>query len=120
MEEKELYLRIIKIAMGLLLVLCGFAFLIMREWIYPVSVLAGGAMAIVGFIWIIVSTGKILTSSKATALAMVNYFIRYLLYGVILVLGILGGLNIVSMLIGFLCVNFAIKINTYLEGKEEN
>lgn len=120
MEEKELYKRILKIAVAIVFVLCGLAFLIMRDFCYPLSVFTGGMMSIAGFLWIIVSSQHILNSSKASALAMANYFVRYLIYGAILVIGILSGLDIISMVIGFLCINFAIKINTYLEGKEED
>ena len=120
MEERKLYERILRIAFGVLIVLCGLSLLIMQDWMYPLSVLIGGVMAIVGFLWIIYSTTKILTSPKATTLAMSNYLLRYLVYGGILLIGILSGLNILAMLIGFFCINFAIKINTYLERKEED
>ncbi len=120
MEERKLYERIVFIACAILAVMCGLSLLIKQDWTYPLSVFIGGLMAIVGFLWIIYSTGRILQSKKATTLAMTNYLIRYLVYGGILLVGILSGLNILAMLIGFLCINFAIKVNTYLERKEED
>lgn len=120
MEEKKLYQRILVIALGILLILCALSLFIMQDYLYPLSVFIGGMMAMVGFVWIVFSTQKVITSPKATALAMTSYLLRYLFYGGILLISILSGLNIVASLVGFLCINFAIKLNTYLQRKEDD
>lgn len=113
-----MYQKIMKLA-GMIMVLSAFiAYLIMHDITYPLGVLLGGILSIGGFYWIVVMTNKIVSSNKAQSLAVVHYLIRYLIYAVVLTIAILQGLNIISILIGFLCVSFAIRINTYLEGKE--
>ena len=117
-ENKKLYIRIIKIATLMMLVLALLIFIITRNALYIVGVGVGGLLSIGGFLWIVVMTSKILSSPKAQTYAMINYVFRYLIYAVVFFLGMLCGLDIFSMLIGYLCVSLAIKVNTYLEGKE--
>lgn len=118
MENRLLYTRVIKFALLIMSACALLVFLITRDILYPIGVGVGGLLSIGGFIWIVVMTSKILSSPKAQTLAMVNYVFRYLIYAVVFYLGMLGGLDIFSMLIGYLCVSLAIKLNTYLEGKE--
>lgn len=113
-----MYHKVVKLACLILMICALAAFIIMRDITYPLGVLLGGILSIGSFYWIVAMTNQIVSTSKAKGLAVVHYLIRYLIYAVVLTIAILQGLNIISILIGFLCVSFAIRINTYLEGKE--
>lgn len=119
-KENKLFQDIIKMAIAIMLVLCGLAFLIMQDIMYPIGVLVGGIVSILSFLWIVAMTNRIIESPKAQAMAMTHFIFRYLLYIVVFFIGYKCGLNILSMLIGSVCVNVSIKLNTYLKGKEED
>lgn len=118
MEENKLYAKVIKLALLIMFACALLVLLITGNMIYPLGICLGGLLSIAGFLWIVVMTSKILSSPRAQTLAVVNYVIRYLIYAAAFYIGLLCGLDIFSMLIGFLCVTLAIKLNTYLEGKE--
>lgn len=119
-KENKLFQDIIKMAFAIMLVLCGLAFIIMQDITYPIGVLLGGCVSMISFLWIVAMTNKIIDSPKAQALAITHFMFRYLLYIIVFLIGYKCGLNILSMLIGSVCVNVSIKLNTYIQGKEED
>lgn len=120
MEDKELYRKILRNAC--ILLLCGMliSFLVMQNMIYVYSVLFGGILSILGFISIVYMVSFVSLEGNVKGKFTSAYILRYLIYFVAMYVGAKLGLNIVSMLIGFLCVNISIKINAVFERKEEN
>ena len=120
MENKKLYLQIIRNAICILFVSSILTFLITKEWLDIVATLFGGCLSILGFLSIFLFTHHVDLDGKAAGRFVSAYIFRYLIYFVSMFLGAKAGLNILSMLIGFLCINLAIKLDTFLKRKEEN
>lgn len=120
MEDKELYRKILRYALIILISASIISFLVMQDMIYVYSVLFGGFLSILGFISIVYMVTFISLEGNVKQKFMGAYILRYLIYFACMFMGAKVGLNIVSMLIGFLCINLSIKIEAVLERKEES
>lgn len=120
MENKQLYFRIIRNAI-VILGLCTFlTFLVMKEMLYVYSTLFGGMLSVLGFIAIVLTIRYTSMSGNVKGKFTGAYIFRYLIYFLAMFSAMKAGLNILSILIGFLCINLSIKMNTILTRKEEN
>lgn len=120
MENKELYQRILKLAFVILMITCAITLFITKACVYVFSTLFGGILSMLGFISIIYFTHYASLEGNVKSRFTSAYIVRYLIYFVLMFIGAKVGLNIVSMLLGFLCINLAIKMDTLLRRKEEN
>ena len=109
-----------KRAICILFVSIMLTYLVTKQWLAVVATLFGGCLSIAGFLSIIYFTHHVSYDAKVSGRFVSAYIFRYLIYFVSMFLGAKKGLNIVSMLIGFLCINLAIKMDTFLKRKEEN
>ncbi len=119
MENKQLYQKILKNAFFILIVATLVTLLVMRELSYGIATLLGGFLSITGFLSIIMMTHSSLHGNVKARFTSA-YLIRYLLYFLVMYLAMKAGLNIISILIGFLCISLSIKINEMIGRKEEN
>ena len=92
----------------------------MKEWMYVYSTLFGGMLSVLGFIAIIWMTQTTSMSGNVKGKFTSAYVFRYLIYFLAMFSAMKAGLNIISILIGFLCINLSIKMDTILTRKEEN
>ncbi|NBK98240.1 MAG: hypothetical protein EOM50_09490 [Erysipelotrichia bacterium] len=120
MENKHLYKMIIRYAIIYLLLASLVSFLMMQNLSYVYATLLGGILSILGFSSIIYMANNSALEGNVKKSFTVAYLVRYLIYFVCMFVGAKLGLNIISMLIGFLCINIGIKIQAVFERKEEN
>ncbi|MDL2276667.1 MULTISPECIES: ATP synthase subunit I [unclassified Breznakia] len=118
MQSEKMYKQIEYIALAIILVIAGIVMIVTQDWKALLGVVYGGVLNIIGFRWIVVSSKSILKSGNATRLATVHFVLRYLIYAVMLVVGMQVGLNIIFMLLGFFSINLAIKVYTIRTRKE--
>lgn len=119
-EDKQLYLGIVKKAGLILIASTLMVFAVTLDMMMALSVVFGGGLSLAGFAAIIYSTNAMSLEGNVKGKVMGAYLFRYLIYFMFMFTGTKIGLNIVSMLIGFLCVNLGIKVHTLLERKEED
>lgn len=114
MNEEGIFKQIFKIA-GLLL-LAGSLIVgsITQDLMLGISIVYGGFISMLGFALIIISSKRLLESENVSRIAFTQYMFRYLLYGILVVIGIQMRLNIVGMLVGLVVINLAIKIHTLI------
>ncbi|OCN04769.1 hypothetical protein A4S06_10405 [Erysipelotrichaceae bacterium MTC7] len=120
MKSKQ-FVQIELLAGGIALISAAIMYLITQNVQDMFSVLYGALIAIVGFHSIVLSSERLLNNpSKAKNLAMMQFGIRYIIYIILFVFGVLVlHLELLGMLIGYVCVSFAIKIHAILtHGKE--
>lgn len=120
MENKELYQRILKKAFAILCITSAITFFITKAWMYVFATLLGGILSVLGFVSIVYFTHHASLEGDVKTRFTSAYIFRYLIYFIVMFMGAKAGLNIVSMLLGFLCINLAIKMDTLFRGKEEN
>lgn len=120
MNDKKLYLKIYRNALFILTICSAITYLVTRKWMYVVSTIFGGILAMIGFLAIILFTYHVSFDGNVRGKFTGAYLFRYLLYFICLFFAMKIGLNIVSMLIGFLCINLAIKFDTFFTRKEED
>lgn len=118
MQSDTMYKEIEYIALALTLFVAGVIGIATQDLKMALSVLFGGALNIIGFRWIVVSSRSILNNANASKLAVLHFMIRYVSYGICMFLGVQVGLNLLCMLVGFLSINIAIKLHTLWKRKE--
>ncbi|MDO5707639.1 MAG: ATP synthase subunit I [Andreesenia angusta] len=83
------YVRtIIKRSLLLIFIGCLIAFIVFRDSSYVLGILFGGLINILSFKIIEISTKKIVNmpENRARTYATINYFIRFIIYGIVLVI----------------------------------
>ncbi len=114
--ERKNYLRIQQLALILTLIASLIAFLISKEINYALGIALGALAALLGFNWIIkMVNGLSSEDAKVQKKVKINYAIRLGAYALIFTGGYYLGLNLIMMLIGYMMMNFAIKIHALLE-----
>lgn len=119
MNDDKMYKEIEKLALLIMVVIALVCGIVSVDVMNGLSVVFGGVLNIIGFRTIVVSSNNLLHSPHASRNATMQYMIRFILYGILMYLGMQVGLRIVCMLLGFLSVNLAIKIHTIRTRKEE-
>ena len=114
-----MYKEIEKLALLIMLVIAVVSGVVSINLMNGISVIYGGILNIIGFRNIVVSSKKLLYNPHASKNATIQYMLRFILYGVLIYLGMQVDLHIVFMLLGFLSINLAIKVHTIRTQKEE-
>ena len=120
LKDKKLYQNIYRNAWIILLCSCVLTYVFTKAWVYVISTLFGGILSMFGFTLIILFTHHVSLSGNVNGKFVGAYIFRYLIYFIAMFLAMKAGLNIISILIGFLCINLSIKIDTLIKRKEEN
>ncbi len=119
-EDKKLYLSIVKKAFMILLLSMLIVMLLTQDIMYMLSVVIGGVLSLLGFVAVIYSVNTMSMSGNVKGKVVGAYLFRYVIYFLVMYAAAKTGFDILSMLVGFLCVNLGIKVNTLLERREEN
>lgn len=114
-NDKLRFVGMIKIALILMIIELIISFFISFSYSYWLGIIWGAILGILGFISIIRMVEKIEFNTKTRQKVMFNYVLRYLFYIIMLIIGYKLGLNMITMLLGFLCMNIAIKVYIALE-----
>ena len=117
MEKNDLkrFKNMMRLAFIIAIIAGIISFLITKNSIHFVSIMYGTVIGVLGFKWIIQMMEKIEFNEKTKRNVVINYLLRYLCYAILMIIGYQYGLNILTMLIGFVCMNLSIKIYTILE-----
>lgn len=117
--EKNMYQQIIKIASIFLIIACIITYMISFDVLMAISIVVGGITNILGFIYIIIMVNNLDFNKNVSAIVVGHYLIRYLIYIGIFSISYMIGLNILTMLIGFLCIHFGIIVYTKLDERRK-
>ncbi len=107
--KKELLLAVCYI--GVL----SLASVLFQDIMISLGILIGGCISILGFLYIVVMVERLDFQKRTVLKVVVHYFIRYFFYCVSIYFSYMMGVNILTIVIGFLCMNFGIIVNTKLE-----
>lgn len=118
MERNSIYTKIVILAVLITILFGVVVLLITHDMMFVCSILLGAALSVLGFIWIVLSSKVLLQSTHASPMAMAQYFIRYVIYAIVMYLGMRLGLHVIFMLLGFLSINLAIKLYILVFDKE--
>ncbi len=106
--NKSLYKSIIIKALIVIAALYVITFVVSRNNLIALGFVIGGLTRLVGFLSIIISTEYLADSTKPGILAAGMYIVRFIFYGVIVSWSIVKGVNVLSLLVGFIILNFII------------
>lgn len=111
MERKE-YGIVIKIALVFMAIAIALTAIITRNMNDIAGIIVGGITGIGGFIWITIMVKQISLDENVKTIVFINYMFRFFVYAAIFVVAMQFGANIITMLIGFICMNLALKAYT--------
>ncbi|MGL5979108.1 MAG: ATP synthase subunit I [Erysipelotrichaceae bacterium] len=116
MSEKAMYAKIRKITFGLMGVTSLLMVIVFHNDPIPyvLGIILGGLMGIISFNMIIKMTSQI-NEYNAVKLAVGNYFMRFLGVGLVFFVAVSEGINVFTLLVGFLCSKIAIQVYAQLE-----
>lgn len=120
-EMKQLNRGIVRVTLLLMVIFAVAGGVIWNDKIISVSggVLIGALTGVIGFQMITHMTNDIERSGNAQLTGFMGYLLRFVIYAVIFVLSILGGINVFGILVGFTCHKVAIVAYSIRSGKEE-
>ena len=84
------------------------AYILTRNNYIALGFVIGGVTRLAGFISIAVSSEYMSESTRPGAVAAVLYIIRLVFYGFVVSWSIIKGINVISLLVGFIILNFII------------
>lgn len=111
--------KIIIYTLGLTLVSMVISSLIFHNIIIALGILIGSLTGLLGYFMIVKMAGFI-NENTTKQYGIVNYFLRFLVYGIIFVISVLKNISIIALLIGMTCHKLAIVIYAVIEGKKED
>ncbi len=112
---KKYYSKIIITTLAIALVLAIISYIIWRDRSIALGFIVGAVARSAGFIGTIITSKSLLQSNKPKASALSFYLQRYIFYGIIIAIAISRGVNIITLVVGFLPLTVAI----YVYRKEE-
>lgn len=114
--------RTIRIVTTWALVLTFFTtillFLIMKNpKPFALGFLVGGLVSVLNFRLMVMTLNKAIRRSAGNAVTVVssNYYLRYLIYGLVLIIAVKGSMNYVAVAAGFLVVKAVVIISVTLD-----
>ncbi len=117
--KENMYKKIIQIA-TIFLTICALAIYVVTQNVsMALGIIVGGTMNILGFLYIIVMVKNLDFDRNVQAVVSGHYLFRYLIYIIVFYICYQIGLNILTMLIGFLCINFGIIVYTKLDERRK-
>ena len=84
------------------------AYILTRNNLIALGFVVGGLTRLVGFISIVISSEYMSESIRPGSVAAVLYIIRLVFYGFVVSWSIIKGVNVLSLLVGFIILNFVI------------
>ncbi|WP_426351236.1 hypothetical protein ACPWSR_08410 [Alloiococcus sp. CFN-8] len=106
--NKSLYTSIIIRSLIVIGAFYVIAYILTRSNYIALGFVVGGITRLVGFISIAISSEYISESARPGSIAAVLYIIRLIFYGFVVSWSIIKGINVISLLVGFLILNFII------------
>lgn len=118
MMENKLYRRVFLYTLGIALGAAGVTLMLTQNHLMALGFVLGAIARLAGFQQIIRMGNRIEQSERPKATASSNYVVRYIFYGIVIWLSITRGVNVLTLLFGFLSMNVAIFLITYLESRK--
>lgn len=116
--DKGLHRKVLMMTMAIALSAAGITLLFTQNRDLALGFLLGAIARLAGFEQIVRMSNRIEQSGRPKAVASSNYVVRYIFYGIVIWLSITRGVNVLTLLFGFLSMNFAIFLITYLENRK--
>ncbi len=110
-DDRKFYERIFKMTLALALIVGVISFVVTKDLNIFYGFFFGCIARLAGFVTIISMGKKLFNSSNPGGIAMSHYMMRYVFYGIVFYICIDSGMNVVSLLLGFVSVNFVIYVS---------
>lgn len=118
-EVSALFAWTLKATLALAALVSGLAGLFFKDWQVFAGVWIGALMSIAGLYAIVGYTRSLTTDTASKIRALLNYSVRYLFYGAVMLLAAFAGIPVLSLLAGFLCGKLALIYYSFKIRKEE-
>lgn len=112
---KRYYSKIIITTLVIVLLLAIISYIISKDRNIALGFIVGSIARITGFIATIITSKRLIQSSRPKTTALSFYIQRYIFYGIVIAIAISRGINVITLIVGFLPLTLAI----YLYRKEE-
>ena len=106
--NKSLYKSIIIRSLIVIGAFYVIAYVLSRNNLIALGFVVGGITRLAGFISIIIASEYMSESTRPGAVAAILYIIRFVFYGFVVSWAIVKGINVLSLLVGFIILNFII------------
>lgn len=106
--NKSLYKSIIIRSLIVIGAFYVIAYILSRDNLIALGFVIGGLTRLAGFVSIIISSEYMSESTKPGAVAASLYIVRFVFYGFVVSWAIVRGVNVLSLLVGFIILNFII------------
>ncbi len=116
--DPHLHRRIVLVTLGIAGMAALLGGLLSGDRRIVAGFLFGCLARLAGFRQIIRMVSRIEKSARPKQTGVTNYLFRYLFYGVVIALCLKGGVNVFSLLFGFISLDLAILLITALEKKK--
>ena len=107
--------KILNYSLGIAAIACIVSFILFKDWKVVLGLLAGLAIALLGYRMIIAMTLSLRPDEKSgQKQGSLGYVVRYLFYICAFVLLVVLGIPVLALLVGFLCHKAAILLYVVL------
>ncbi|MBB5185112.1 small-conductance mechanosensitive channel [Faecalicoccus acidiformans] len=107
--------KILNYSLGIVAIACIVSFILFKDWKVVLGLLAGLAIALLGYRMIIAMTLSLRPDEKSgQKQGSLGYVVRYLFYICTFVLLVVLGIPVLALLVGFLCHKAAILLYVVL------
>ena len=107
--------KILNYSLGIVPIVCIVSFILFKDWKVVLGLLAGLAIALLGYRMIIAMTLSLRPDEKSgQKQGSLGYVVRYLFYICTFVLLVVLGIPVLALLVGFLCHKAAILLYVVL------
>lgn len=116
--DKQLHRKIVGMTLSVALIAFAITVLLSQNIKLALGFPLGAIARLAGFEQIILMTNRIEKRSRPKAYGTTNYILRYIFYGVVIWLCLTKGVNVFTLLIGFVSMNYVIMLITHLEKRK--
>lgn len=107
--------KILNYSLGIVAIVCIVSFILFKDWKVVLGLLAGLAIALLGYRMIIAMTLSLRPDEESgQKQGSLGYVVRYLFYICTFVLLVVLGIPVLALLVGFLCHKAAILLYVVL------
>ncbi len=117
---KSLQHSILKRTLLIAVCLSVITWVVTKDVMMASGFIIGAIARLAGFMQIVRMTSRIENYDRPKAVTSSNYVTRLIFYGIVIWICMDAGVNVLTLLLGFVSMNIAILVTTYFENRKES